>query len=84
LRFAIIFISTGDDAWLKVGDVVSNKQQSCHPRVVNGETKYSKVNTAKPSRKGIATEKLARMQKHFEQHPNDKRTAVRLAKNGTA
>jgi hypothetical protein len=63
---------------------MSKNQQSCHPRVVNGRTKYPKVNTAKPRREGIAPEKIARMLKHFEQYPNDKMTADRPVKNGTA
>jgi hypothetical protein len=84
LQSAIASICKSDDARRKDGDVMSNNQQNCHPRVVNGRTKYPKVNTAKPRREGIAPEKIARMLKHPEQYPNDKMTADRLVKNGTA
>lgn len=57
----------------------NEKQQSCHPRVVNGRTQFPKVNTAMPRRKGIRADKLANMQKHAEEHPNCGQTRARLS-----
>lgn len=45
-------------------------QQGIHKRVVNGKTRYDKVNTCMP--KGpLNTKKVARMEEHQVRHPND-------------
>lgn len=59
---------------------MEHQSQSIHPRVVNGRTKFGKVNTAIPRRMKPHPETLANMEEHLRQNPKDSMTAGRLAK----
>lgn len=57
-----------------------DKNQSIHPRVVNGRTKYAKVNTCgtpNPDKKARVAKSIAG---HMKRHPRDSVQASRLAK----
>lgn len=57
-----------------------NKNNSIHPRVENGRTRYDTVNTAMPRRNGVSPAKRRRMETHMAAHPNDRATAGHLSK----
>lgn len=48
--------------------------QSIHPRVVNGKTKYDRVNTFKNKDKNNTKKTLNNMEEHLVVHPKDSAT----------
>lgn len=57
----------------------TTRQQSIHPRVVNGRTQHPMKNTCKATRQGPTDRAKAGMTRHLSQHPKDSATAKRLA-----
>lgn len=56
----------------------ARQNKSIHPRVVNGKTKFNKVNTCTPKGKPNP-KKIARMEEHIKEHPNDGASRKHLA-----
>lgn len=55
------------------------KNQSIHPRVYRGRTRFKKVNTAKVAKPSKLENLVVALERHLERHPNDGVTANRLA-----
>lgn len=59
---------------------IEDKNQSIHPRVVKGRTKYTKVNTCVPPNPDKKARVAVALKAHLERHPRDSVQASRLAK----
>lgn len=56
------------------------RNQSIHPRVVNGVTKYEKVNTCFSPNPATKERKILGLMAHLERHPHDLVSVGHLAK----